>query len=152
MESDVPENERKLLKVIVWSSTLAAAGCLALMFGFNNSGGQFRYEFTFSSVIAFLVGLLVMVYFWRKIFSMQHAPKKMWRFILMFSVLTVVLFIGFIFLPRFRPLGGNNSDLLQGLILGFLAVAAVFIVARMIMRLLEKADENSEKNAHSNEH
>lgn len=144
MESQVPQNERTLLRIIVWCSAIAVAGSLALMFGFNNSGGQFRYEFTLASVLAFIVGLVGMLWFWKKVFSMLHDQKRTWRFIILSAVALVVIFISCIFLPQFRPMGNNSGDLLQGMIFGFLAVALVFYVAARVMRLMEEADANSD--------
>src|SRR4051794_30689385 len=103
--AQVPANERKLLRMIVWTSTLAVAGCLALMFGFDNRGGQFRYQFTFGSVIAFGVSLIVMALFWKRVFTLLDQPKRLWRFIIVSCISLIILFIGMIFLPRFKSVG-----------------------------------------------
>ncbi|MBA4147220.1 MAG: hypothetical protein H0X66_03830 [Verrucomicrobia bacterium] len=143
MEPEIPQNDPRLLRVIVWCSTIAVSGSMGLLFGFDNSGGQFRYEFTSASIVASVVGLVLMLLFWRKFFSLRHDQKRTGRFILICSILFVLAFIGCIFLPQFRPAGGNTSDLLQGLILGFAAVGVVFFFARKTMRMLEKADADA---------
>lgn len=148
MEAPVPKNERTLLRVIVWCSTIAVAGSLALMFGFDKSDGQFRYHFTLASVLAFIVGTVVMLLFWKKVFSILHDQKRTWRFIILSSIGLVVVFIGCVFLPQFRPYGNNSGDLLTGMVLGFLAVAAVFYFAAKTMRLFESADEAENVRRH----
>ena len=144
MESrDLPQTDRKLVRVIVGGSTLAVAGCLALLFGFHRSGGQIQYDFTMASVLAFLGGVVAMAWFWRRVFQLLQDEKRMWRFITITSVVFVIGFIACVFLPQFRPEGINESELLQGMILGFIAVAAVFFFVRVVMRLLEQADNQS---------
>lgn len=143
--ADVSQNDRKLLRIIVWTSTIAVAGSLALMFGVDTSGGRMHYGFNLASFIALVVSLVVMRFFWKRVFALLDQPTRLWRFILISSVLMVVLFMAMIFLPQFRPIGTNSGDLLQGMILGFLAVAAVFWAARKVMRLLEGEEEEDKQ-------
>ncbi len=142
--AEVGSNDRKLLRIIVWASTFAVAGCVALMFGFDNNGDEFRYHFTIGSVVAFAVSILLMMFFWKRVFALLEQPKRLWRFIIASCVLVIVLFIAMIFLPRFRSVGNYSSDLLQGMILGFLAVAAVFYFAWKTMQLLEGTDNKND--------
>lgn len=145
MEPDSRKNERTLLQIIICASTVAVAGCLALLFAFDNSGGQTRYEFKLASVIAFLVGIGGMVWFWRKVLTLSNQPRRMWRFIIISSIVFIIAFIGCIFLPQFRPASVNSSDLLQGLILGFLAVGFVFFIAYKTMQLFEGDQDDNLK-------
>jgi Na+/proline symporter len=143
MQTNDPSNnnEKNLLWVVVWSSAISVAISFGLLFSFHTNGAERGFKLTSVSILAFLIGIGLMWLFWKRVFQLLHDPKRMWRFITISSVLFVIAFIACIFLPQFTPTGTDNSELLQGMILGFIAVAAVFYLARQVMKMLEKADE-----------
>lgn len=78
--------------------------------------------------------------FWKRLFKLIDQPKKLWRFIVLSAIAFIALFIGCIFLPQFAPIGSNKGDLLEGMLLGFAAVAGVLCLARVVVRLFEGLD------------
>src|SRR5688500_8650901 len=120
---DLPQTDRKIDRAIVVGSTIAVAGCFPWLLGFQRESGQIQYDFTAASVLAFVGGVVAMAWFWRRVFQLLQDEKRMWRFITITSIVFVIAFIACVFLPQFRPEGINESELLQGMILGFIAVA-----------------------------
>lgn len=144
MENELFGQNQKLLKIIVWASSLAVAGSLALLGGFPTYHSQESYQLGVGSLLAFVAGLAFMRWWWRKFFRLLSDARKMRRFLVGYGILFLTAFMAGVFLPQFSSAGVNKNETLTGMILGFAAVAAVFFLVRVVIRLFEAADAISE--------
>ena len=129
---------------MVWGSSVAVAVSLALTFSVHTAPGQTNLEFSVASLIALIVGFAGTWFFWKRLFTLTNQPKRMWRFVTISAFVLVAAFIGCIFLPQFAPIG-RKSDLVEGMLLGFLAVAVMLFLARTVVRLFQSVDSPEDK-------
>lgn len=146
-----PPQPDRLLRVAAWSTALAFGAMASSAYSLRKDEAGFSFDFTPGTVISFVVGAGVALFYWRVIGALQKtAPGAQGaqgnRRRPRIGILSAALFLAavglFLYPIKFVP-PGKLKDVAVGLILAFLVLGLVAVVVIKLIRLLEEDERRT---------
>ena len=135
------KNERQLMRVVQASVALSVGAMSAFFFSVKQVNPVIRFEFTFATVLSFLVAAVLSWFVWQAIVSTGRADKSRFRWLAGFSTV-LCLGTAAAFAYGLRNVSSERyKDFIEGAALAVAVLVTLGLILWRLMRSFERASE-----------